>query len=1187
MGDPSVTLPPSVENLIMKICNDKRIDPPNSWARRRLATVDEGVATEILAKIYNQQTQIRDLSRLIVWFIDNPHSPVRTSAQRSSVVHPQSPCSNQVRSPQSPVGYSHQSPPNSPFPNNQSLVRHPHRSTSDNQVQGLAVHPHQNPQSPVQSPFNSPFQNDQSLVRHPLCSTSNTQVQGHSVHPHQNPPYCEAQIRQSLIGHHHQNPSYSSFQDAQNFNEHSHQNLLNNRVQGLVMHPHPTPSSVPSHCTHSNPSPCGRGSPSFCDLVHAAAASFPSEDSEDSSFHLCKNSTASLLPCSQTASSSRTNRRLNFSVEPQIKEGLGSISYQLTVLGQLEYRRLFLLLSYIGRRKLEEVISPDAADDIVRRKDISMNAFELHIWNTYGRHFCEKPEVRREYADWESGRTCFYYCYVYGDGSYSFQGPCLNTTKTHLQRELGDENVLIAKFLGEGKHSVTKIANEGILVGSRHYRFFVFKDESNDVKKKDKMEKDKSSTFTGVKCYFVRYDSLAPCNGGESYILSSRSIYEARCLFMHVHMVSSMAKYMARFSLILSKTIKLPVDLSTVEVVQIEDICCRDENGCIICGEDGEQLILTDGTGFISEDLALQCPEDFGRARFVRERDFQRFRDYIVSENVRDPEATSKEPPLLMQCRLFKDGYAVKGTLLVNRKLPPRTIQIRTSMVKVDRDEMCPVTETFNSLEIVAASHKPKRTFLSRSLTSLLNYGGVPRSFFLDVLLSALAETQMAYTNIRAALRVASINGEVDDDSTALRMISAGVPLTEPHLQDRLSKLVNLERTKLKQGKLPISESFYLIGTADPTGILDSNEVCVILDNGQISGKVLVYRNPGLHFGDIHILEAVYVKELEEIIGNAKYGIFFSTKGQRSAAAEIANGDFDGDVYWISRNPQLLKHFRASEPWNRVYSTPLAVNRKPTEFSPEELEDELVRLFLQTRECSNPMGVAANSWLVFMDRLLTLGDGSSNEKNMLKNKMLKLIDIYYDAVDAPKSGKKINVPPDLIPDKYPHFMQRDGSCSYHSTSILGEIYDKLDEFQSNVRTVGEVWKLPAFEVAVPERYLNKWKELYNQYRHDMTEALKRSQDLKNSAADEVIKKYKQLLYEAEDFQESRKDIEELYNEALAIYHVSYNLAISKGEVRKCGFAWKVAGAALCNLHASTRKENPIRILPSLLRDVVT
>lgn len=76
-------------------------------------------------------------------------------------------------------------------------------------------------------------------------------------------------------------------------------------------------------------------------------------------------------------------------------------------------------------------------------------------------------------------------------------------------------------------------------------------------------------------------------------------------------------------------------------------------------------------------------------------------------------------------------------------------------------------------------------------------------------------------------------------------------------------------------------------------------------DSGQISGDLLVYRNPGLHFGDIHRLKAVYVKELEEIVGNAKYGIFFSSKGERSVANEIANGDFDGDMYWVSRNPEV------------------------------------------------------------------------------------------------------------------------------------------------------------------------------------------------------------------------------------------------------------------------------------------
>lgn len=78
----------------------------------------------------------------------------------------------------------------------------------------------------------------------------------------------------------------------------------------------------------------------------------------------------------------------------------------------------------------------------------------------------------------------------------------------------------------------------------------------------------------------------------------------------------------------------------------------------------------------------------------------------------------------------------------------------------------------------------------------------------------------------------------------------------------------------------------------------------------------------------------------------------------------------------------------------------------------------------------------------------------------------------------------------------------------------------------------------------------------------------------------------QLLYEAEDFHKSRKDIDDLYNEALAIYHVTYNYAISKGAVSKCGFAWKIAGSALCSLHAFSTKENPMSILPSVLREML-
>lgn len=53
------------------------------------------------------------------------------------------------------------------------------------------------------------------------------------------------------------------------------------------------------------------------------------------------------------------------------------------------------------------------------------------------------------------------------------------------------------------------------------------------------------------------------------------------------------------------------------------------------------------------------------------------------------------------------------------------------------------------------------------------------------------------------------------------------------------------------------------------------------------------------------------------------------------------------------------------------------------------------------------MAVAADSWLALMDRFLTLGDDCAKEKDCLKERLLRLIDIYYDALDAPKTGAKV------------------------------------------------------------------------------------------------------------------------------------------------------------------------------------
>lgn len=57
---------------------------------------------------------------------------------------------------------------------------------------------------------------------------------------------------------------------------------------------------------------------------------------------------------------------------------------------------------------------------------------------------------------------------------------------------------------------------------------------------------------------------------------------------------------------------------------------------------------------------------------------------------------------------------------------------------------------------------------------------------------------------------------------------------------------------------------------------------------------------------------------------------------------------------------------------------------------------------------SYAVSVAADSWLALMDRLLILREDCIEETDRVKENILQLIDIYYDALDAPKKGGKVS-----------------------------------------------------------------------------------------------------------------------------------------------------------------------------------
>ncbi len=79
---------------------------------------------------------------------------------------------------------------------------------------------------------------------------------------------------------------------------------------------------------------------------------------------------------------------------------------------------------------------------------------------------------------------------------------------------------------------------------------------------------------------------------------------------MHVHIVSSLKKYIARLTLILSKTIPFGGDISYVNFIYVADIPCVDEHTKEVYDLNGELLIHIYGTGFISEDLTSKYPKN-------------------------------------------------------------------------------------------------------------------------------------------------------------------------------------------------------------------------------------------------------------------------------------------------------------------------------------------------------------------------------------------------------------------------------------------------------------------------------------------------------------------------------------------------------------------------------------------------
>ncbi|KAH8966338.1 hypothetical protein BDL97_03G020600 [Sphagnum fallax] len=613
---------------------------------------------------------------------------------------------------------------------------------------------------------------------------------------------------------------------------------------------------------------------------------------------------------------------------------------------------------------------------------------------------------------------------------------------------------------------------------------------------------------------------------------------------MHIHTVPIMAKFASRLQLALSKSTTADIDLTNanIEIKMIEDVLCK------TLDDSGKPMSHTDGTGEISEDVAKLLPVSVFKGKVNNKEGY----------------------PTLVQIRMFFRGEAFKGTLQVNQKLKGLKIYYRESMKKISADRVLQDFSTVNSLEILNTSRKPKEANLSHDLIILLSVGKVPPSFFIELVQKALDNVQNMFTKWELAFKEVENCLQGVGEQT-YRMLNAGFPINHPQVQKNLRMLTQDRIPDIRKGCVPLPGSFYLMGTSDPTEnkVLKRNQVAIAMGEGKISGKVLVYKNPGKHRGDVHVFDAIWDSQLDPYIGASQYTIFFSVLGDRPVVDEMANSDLDGDLYWVCNNEKLLSYFIPSAPWKRSVKRPdyaQADRDRPGNLTPEQLEQALFQKFLDVRfQTFRTMQNAAKYWLAHMDQFLMTNKylDFPDETSPLLKKIDQLTDIFYSALDADKNGEKVELPPKLRPVLWPHFMEKKANTKktefYKSTSVLGQIYDMADISTNNLGySHQETMEYDRnFEFEGFEKYIDKWRGLLQRYNKEINGASKGRQN-------EILVKFQKILMGI------RKPLSQVLEEASAVYVVNHEHAMfnmERGYPPSLHFAMTIALPQLCDIYS--------------------
>ena len=463
--------------------------------------------------------------------------------------------------------------------------------------------------------------------------------------------------------------------------------------------------------------------------------------------------------------------------------------------------------------------------------------------------------------------------------------------------------------------------------------------------------------------------------------------------YSHIKVV---AKYAARVSQTLTTTLKT-IKINRDCVKKIDDVERKDENGEVI-------YTFSDGVGQISYSLAEK-----------------------ISKSIHLDFVPSAFQGRFLGCKgVWTTMYGEEGDFI---KIRPSQTKFKFDSKEEEPFELCAYSRFIEA-------------DLNRQVILLLSSLGISDKVFMKKLENYKKKFQ-------DETFVLSLIHYEEWGSMFREMNASGVNMRNDRLIKALvesNKMLLYQDLKSK-ARINIEEAAYVKGIMDEFGVLEYGEAFLHIKNPvtqfdfTLDKKCAIAKCPCLHPGDIRVLN--FRKYHPDKKDTLKFKIFekyenvliFPQKGPRPHPNECSGSDLDGDDYFVFYDEELIPK-ETVEPMNYNFNVKAKTKDNIT-------SQDIIEYFAEYIN-SNNLGMIAHAHLARSDL------DPQGARGIIP---MKLAEKFSRAVDAPKTGEKIELSKEEAVDSYPHFMEKT-KRSYISKKILGQIYDRTKEYLFEISNPG-------------------------------------------------------------------------------------------------------------------------------------